>query len=86
MDWTSTKIADLLLVAKDVGVQLTDSICRKMDLGQDTSKDVDMLFLICNIVFSLEYGSSLTHDDIDYSYLAEMVERINRQRNKYRGL
>jgi hypothetical protein len=86
MVWTATMVDDLILVAKDVGVKLADSICRKMDLGQSTDKDVDMLFLICNVIFSLEYGTTDTHEDADYSYLAEIVDRIDKQRNRYRGL
>ena len=100
MTWNGTTIAALVLVAKDAGIHLTESICRKLDLGQSVEKDLDYLYLISNIVFALEhddtadYGTlaaAITDDELqltddNYSLLAEMVNRIAVQRNRYRGL
>lgn len=86
MAWTNTQIENLILIGKDIGVHLTESICNKLDLGRSIDIDVDMLYLVSNIVFSLEHSSVLTHTDDDYKYLAEMLNRIEIQRNRYRGL
>jgi hypothetical protein len=92
MTWAVTDVSNLVLVAKDVGVKLSESICRKLDLGQSIDKDVEYLYLLCNIVFALEKAESIfTHadavyEDADYSYLAEIINRIEVQRNRFRGI
>ena len=84
MVWTSTDIANLILVGKDLGVHLTESICNKLDLGKPIGQDADMLYLLCDIVFALENDGTAVFDDDDYSYFAEMISRIEIQRNRFR--
>ena len=97
MAWTDTTIDALILVAKDLGIHLSDSICRKLDLGQPIDQDIDYLYLIINIVWAIEHDDTADYGDVvvaadlqltddEYSYLAEMVNRIAVQRNRYRGL
>lgn len=86
MTWTNTDILNLILVAKDVGIHLSESICRKLDLGKSIDKDIDYLYLLINIVFALEYGTDDVYEDADYSYLAEIINRIEIQRNRFRGI
>ena len=84
MVWKSTDIANLILVGKDLGVHLTESICNKLDLGKPIGQDADMLYLLCDIVFALENDGTAVFDDDDYSYFAEMISRIEIQRNRFR--
>ena len=97
MAWTDTTIDALILVAKDAGIHVSESICRKLDLGQSVDQDVDYLYLIINIVWALEhddiadYGDAVVADDLqltdaNYSLLAAMISRIVVQRNRFRGL
>ena len=86
MVWSPIAIADLILVGKDVGIHLSESICRKLDLGQSVDQDIDYLYLICDIVFALENDDTDSYEDEDYDYLAEMVNRVEVQRNRTRGL
>jgi hypothetical protein len=85
MVWSALAIADLILVGKDVYIHLSESICRKLDLGKPIDQDVDMLYLLCNIVFALE-NDSTNWEDEDYDLMAEDINRIEVQRNRTRGL
>jgi hypothetical protein len=88
MTWTSNDIANLILVGKDVSVHLAESVCRKLDLGQPLGKDIDILMYLNNMVFALEHASTITtsFEDADYSYINEMINRIEIQRNRFRGI
>lgn len=86
MLWTTTDVTNLLLVAKDLGIHLSQSICRKLDLGQSIDQDIEYLYLVINITFALEYGTTDAYEDEDYSYLAEIINRIATTRNRYRGI
>jgi len=86
MVWDSTAISNLILVGKDVGIHLSESICRKLDLGQSIDQDVDYLYLMCNIIFALENDDTDSYEDEDYDYLAEMINRVEVQRNRFRGI
>ena len=91
MEWDSTAIDNLTLDAKAVGCDLGVSICRKLDLGASITRDVDMLYLIHNIILALEhsyYGGTptLLLEDEDYDLFQEYISRIREQRNRFRGL
>jgi len=91
MTWTDTDVGNLILVGKDIGVHLAESICRKLTLGKSISQDIDYLYLICNIVFALEhsyYGATPTFvfEDTDYDLMNEYLNRIEITRNRFRGL
>jgi macrodomain Ter protein organizer (MatP/YcbG family) len=84
MVWTADDITNLILVAKDVGIKHTEYLCRKMDLGQSIDRDIEYLYLMCNIIFALENSSTDVYEDIDYSLLSEMVNRVEvRRRRKW---
>ena len=84
MVWDSTKVTQLLLTTKSVGIDLANSICQKLDLGQSITKDIDFLYQLNNIVFALTYATDDVYVDLDYALLNEMVNRIKTQRNRYR--
>jgi len=86
MIWTSTDITNLILVAKDAGINLTTSICRKLDLGKSIDQDIEYLYFISNIVFGLENDGTDVFADEDYSLMSEYINRIANQRNRFRGL
>lgn len=86
MQWTTNDIDNLILVGKDVGVHIAQSICNKMDLGKYIDKDIEYLYLISNIVFALEHSTTDVYEDTDYSYLAEIINRVEIQRNRFRSI
>jgi len=91
MTWTDTDVLNLILVGKDIGIHLGESICRKLDLGKPISQDIDYLYLVHNIVFALEhsyYGIIPTYifEDVDYDLMNEFLSRIEIQRNRFRGI
>jgi len=88
MQWTQNDVDNLVLVGKDVGVHLAESICNKMDLGKTINRDIEYLYLLSNIVFALEKVTvtSAVYEDANYSYLVEIINRIEIQRNRFRGI
>jgi hypothetical protein len=84
MVWSNTDINNLILVSKDLYIHLSESICNKLDLGKPITTDMDMLYLLCDVVFALEHDGTDVIDDAGYSYLAEIVDRIDKQRNRFR--
>ena len=75
---TTTQIASLILVAKDTNDKITSRICRRLGLGIDVSKELDMSYLIQNYIFSLNNGSE-TLTDANYN---DLLERVNILYNK----
>ena len=86
MSWTPTDISNLILVGKDVGIHLAESICRKLTLGKSIAQDIDMLYYIVDLVFALEHATDDVFDDEDYDYINEMLNRIEITRNRFRGI
>jgi len=86
MTWTPTDISNLILVGKDVGIHLAESICRKLTLGKSIAQDIDMLYYIVDLVFALEHATDDVFDDEDYDYINEMLNRIEITRNRFRGI
>lgn len=88
MNWTDNDVANLILVGKDVGIHLGESIVRKLSLGRSAEKDIDYLLLICNLVESLEHARAVanTYTDDNYSYINELISRIEHQRNRFRNI
>jgi hypothetical protein len=84
MTWLPNDVTNLILLGKDVGIHFSDSICRNLDLGRSIDHDLEYLYLMCNIIFALE--NSDMYEDEDYDLLSEMVNRIQTQILKYRGL
>lgn len=75
---TDIQIASLILVAKDTNDKITSRICRRLGLGIDVSKELDMSYLIQNYIFSLNNGSE-TLTDANYN---DLLERVNILYNK----
>jgi hypothetical protein len=91
MTWDSTSVTTLKESAMDLGIQLAESICRKLDMGMSIDEDVEYLYFLRNIIFSLENSVILLlglyeWEDEDYTYLSECISRIQFQRNRYRWL
>jgi hypothetical protein len=85
MTWDATKISTFLLDTKELTVMLAISISRRLDLGQPIDGFLDDFYLICNIAFAIEEGSSEFIDsDIDSLY--SMYSKIYTTHNRYKGL
>ncbi len=85
MTWGSTEIYDLLIDCKTLTVMLAWSICRRLDLGQPIDGYLDDLYLICNVTFAVEEGSS-DLDDEDFDYLYSIYAKLHTKHNRYKGL
>ena len=85
MTWDTGKVYDLLTDCKTLTVMLAWYICRRTDLGQPVGGFLDDLYLICNVTFAVEEGSS-DMVDADLDYLYSIYTKIYRTHNRYKGL
>ena len=85
MIWDSVNKADFLSDNKVLVVRLAISISRKLDLGQPIDGFLDDLYLMTNITFTLEEGSS-DLVDADYDYLFSVYNKVRINHNRYKGL
>jgi hypothetical protein len=85
MIWTQTNFNDLVLLSKDLSDKLGELVIRDLTLGKDINTNLDLLQLIENILFGLEYGTIIYKDE-HYDYAAELVDIIHRKCFKYVGL
>jgi hypothetical protein len=85
MVWTSTAITTLVLNCKDLAIKLALVISQKTDLGQPIDGYLDQLYLICNVVFSLEEDPTIfTDNELDYFY--SLYTKILVKHNRYKGI
>lgn len=85
MIWTSSNITTFTLNCKDLAIKLSLVISQKTDLGQPIDGYLDHLYLICNVVFSLEEDPTIfTNDELDYLY--SLYTKILIKHNRYKGI
>ena len=85
MTWDAPKITALLNESKTLAVKMAWSLARRMDLGQPIDGYLDDLYLISNVVFAIEEGSSdFEEEDLDYLY--SLYTKMLVKHNRYKGL
>jgi hypothetical protein len=85
MIWTDNDRMALFIDCKDLAIKLALVISQKTDLGQPIDGYLDHLYLICNVVFSLEEDSTIfTDDELDYFY--SLYTKILIKHNRYKGI
>lgn len=85
MIWTDNDRMALLIDCKDLAIKLALVISQKTDLGQPIDGYLDHLYLICNVVFSLEEDSTIfTDNELDYFY--SLYTKILIKHNRYKGI
>ena len=85
MTWDATKIYDLLIDAKTLAVRLSVAIVHKMDLGQPIDGYLDNLYLLADVIFAVEEGST-DFEDVDFDYFYSIYTKILAKHNRYKGI